>query len=751
MLKATLLGALAVWGASNATAAQPQDLCPVRPDKPGLTAPHLPDRAHTFIWRNWENIEPQRISDVLRTSREVVEQRAAAMGLPVEGVQRAPLERNYIAVIRRNWHLLNYDQLLTLLGWDAARLAEVLREDDFLWAKLGMLKPAVELLGWVEPTPAVEARCREIRKFVETEFGEALKQPGEAPFEFLKDFEKTSSPPPGLPGRDEPVRFCYSYAALYGDPLAEGAPDPYPPGLLEQLRGSGVNGVWMHTVLRQLHPGGLFPDDGQSAGRLLRLARIVERVGQRGVRIYLYTNEPRAMPLSFFEGRQELKGVQEGPYAAVCTSNPQVRQWLTEATAAVLKAAPELGGVFTITASENLTNCWSHHQGKACPRCGPRGAAEVIAEVNTAIAEGAKRGSPQARVIVWDWGFLNETCAPIITKLPDGVSVMSVSEWDLPITRGGVATAVGEYSLSAVGPGPRATANWAAARKRGLPTIAKVQANCTWELSAIPWLPVMELVARHASNLAREELNGVMLSWTLGGYPSPNLRVFQLASQRPAASPAELMQAVARERYGPAADQVVAAWSAFSKAFEQYPYNGSVIYNCPAQLGPANLFYERPTGFASTMVGFPYDHLEGWRANYPAEVFTSQFERMAKEWEPGLELMRKAAAAAPDRSLMARDLGLAEAAGLHLASVGNQARFVMLRDTLAKADPARQAELRAGMAAIARRELEIARRMFTLSRNDSRIGYEASNHYYYRPLDFVEKAISCQAIEGSMK
>ena len=43
---------------------------------------------------------------------------------------------------------------------------------------------------------------------------------------------------------------------------------------------------------------------------------------------------------------------------------------------------PELGGFFTITVSENLTNCWSHHQGGKCPRCKHRRPAEVVAEVS---------------------------------------------------------------------------------------------------------------------------------------------------------------------------------------------------------------------------------------------------------------------------------------------------------------------------------------------------------------------------------
>src|SRR2546425_4843225 len=44
----------------------------------------------------------------------------------------------------------------------------------------------------------------------------------------------------------------------------------------------------------------------------------------------------------------------------------------------------------------------------------------------------------------------------------------SVSEWSIPIERGGAATEVGEYSMSVVGPGPRAAANWRRAKDAGV-------------------------------------------------------------------------------------------------------------------------------------------------------------------------------------------------------------------------------------------------------------------------------------------
>jgi hypothetical protein len=85
---------------------------------PALRADYFPHRQYTFVWRNWSVVDKVKLAEVMGTSVEKVEDIACSMGLPrtqtIEKEWATP--RGYITVVRRNWHLLPYDQLLQLLG-----------------------------------------------------------------------------------------------------------------------------------------------------------------------------------------------------------------------------------------------------------------------------------------------------------------------------------------------------------------------------------------------------------------------------------------------------------------------------------------------------------------------------------------------------------------------------------------------------------------------------------------------------------
>lgn len=752
MVGCCLVAALAL--AFCGLAAADEAALPTGDAPPALSAGHFPDRVHEFVWRNWDAVAPAKIAAVLGATEAEVTALAVSMGLPERPtVLPAMMQRGYVTLIRRNWHLLPYEQLLKLLDMTPQRLSVMLREEDFLWAKLGRLKPACEPLRYLPPDDKARARAAEIRAVVMEDFGGALTAPAEPRFDFVRQLSALEGAPPeqAAPG----LRIVHSYVAIFGDPLLNPALDPYPDGFLARLAAAGINGVWLHAVLRDLAPGGeAFPEFGEGhAERLENLRALVARAARFGVEIFLYINEPRGMPAAFFAKRPEIAGVTSGELTAMCTSQPAVRQWLGDALAHVFREVPGLGGVYTITASENLTNCASHYGQAACPRCKERTDGEILAEVNAVIEEGVHRGAPGAKVLVSDWGWRSHGDAPdIVARLPKSVWHMSVSEWHLPIERGGVKSSVGEYSISAVGPGPRAQLHWKAATESGLKKGTEIQFNNTCEIASVPYLPVLDLVAEHCANLRPAQLDAMFIGWTMGGHPSPNLEVPAMMARNPAMTAEQVLDALAVARFGAAgAPHARRAWALTSAAFREYPFHISVVYTSPVQWGAANPLYRTATGYSATMWGIPYDHLDGWRGPYPPEVFAEQFDKVAAGWRPGIAALEAAVAAAPEglRPAAAADLRYARAAGIHFQSVANQARYVIARDALA-AGPGEgeAAALRTSLRGLLEAEIALAKELYALVQADSRIGFEPSCQYFYLPLDLVEKVINCRWLLG---
>jgi len=89
---------------------------PVGSSPAALKFEHFPTRTHAFVFRNWNLVETERLAKILGTTPQNIRALAGEMGLPheeaVPGIYRSRL---YLSLIRRNWHLLPYEQLLELL------------------------------------------------------------------------------------------------------------------------------------------------------------------------------------------------------------------------------------------------------------------------------------------------------------------------------------------------------------------------------------------------------------------------------------------------------------------------------------------------------------------------------------------------------------------------------------------------------------------------------------------------------------
>ena len=697
-------------------AVQPKDL-PVGEALPALPPDPFPDRMSAYVWRNWGLVGKTRLAETVGATSDDLARIATEMGLPADpAIEPEWATRGYITVIRRNWHLLDYNQLLKLTGMDVARMKSVLVDHDFLFQKLGRMKPLCRPLVYraeeIDQTHGARMKIAEILAAEGVDAG----APQEPRFAFVKELTAIRSPQSPIPN-PRPLRLMSSYFADFGDPLGDDEIGSYPEGLLVRLAAEGVNAIWLPVALKHL-----------DARHYANARTLTARAAKRGLGVYVYLNEPR------------------GTGAGMCTSLPETRRCLVEKTRELFAAVPDLRGALTITASENPTSCASQGQRECCPRCKGRSFAEIVSEVNACIAEGMRAANPKAELIVWDWGW--DSCSgedwrrlvpAVLAKLPkENVRFLTVSERFIPTNRGGFPAKVNEYSISTPGPGERARTCWEAAKANGLGLMAKVQASASWEFASVPYLPCMDLVAEHAWNLKRAGIDDIMLSWSVGAWPSPNLRLFGLARADDSAPDAALDR-LAAELYGEThVASARVAWKAFSDGFREYPFWSCVLHRGPHHMGPANLLYPVATGCRTTMTGVPYDDLAGWCDIYPEETWIAQMAKVRDGFSAGNRLwaehLKTLKGETHARAL--REARMFGAVELHFKSIVDQAEFVRAR--------------RSGDAAEMRRlaacELKTAKTMLKIVRSDSRIGYECANHYFYTQQDIMEKIVNCRQI-----
>ena len=543
------------------------------------------------------------------------------------------------------------------------------------------------------------------------------------------------------------TRYVFSYFSLLTDVLGQDLVEPFPEGYLNELFHQDANGIWVYSLMQDLVPSPEFEEirSPDNPARLARLRSLVARAAKHNLKVYLYFNEPRAQSLSFFERHPDVKGQPEGNTAALCTSTLPVQKHLRSSFEKLFREVPGLGGVFVITASENLANCYSHGANTSCPRCSKRSAPEVIAESIRCMAEGVWAADPEAKFIVWDWSWhsvLGEAApGEIIQRLPRKVALMADFERGTHIVRGGVPMSVEEYSISTIGPSPRAQERSRQAKEFGFEYFGKIQLSTTWECGTVPFIPVPNLLARKATALRDANATGVMETWTIGSYPSPNTEAFAVQNWNPDLPEREVLRRVAAKRYGPAAaESAVAGWTKLSAAFhEEYPFPVSP-YTGPLQHGPSLPWYRHPIPkpYGNATLLNSKDDWRAWPPPYGPDLMAKLLRHLCDRWDEGLKDLEIAIRQSPrERKKIAQmDREVAWMVAYYYRSYANALDFYKARD----------AGDFAAMKTLAAAEIKTTEQAFRLVRADSRIGWEPELQYFYRPLDVLEKLLSLDAV-----
>jgi len=810
-----------------------------------IDLPHFPTRMQAFIFRNWEIVPKERIAACLSCNVSDVEKQAYKMGLKPQKNPEIWLERGYISIIKLNWSLIPYEQLLKLLDWSEEKFAMVIKDEDFLKAKLvgysqNARKLLCEKITYRELTEEEERKTKQIKKLLNDTITD--NPVSKEPFEFFKATDKkttlrnitsdldvilddtwgiideTNDETSGiiigrykasfernwnikLNGNDKHIvfrlfkkekeeeyheinidykkieitaadsagilralvylddmantsgcmgfnrcnlkrkakfktRMIYSFCGLYNDALDTDSRTWCSDELLNEYSKLGVNALWIQGILYRLAHFPFEPSLSEGMEkRLDNLNALIKRCKAYGIKIYLYINEPRAMEEFFFEKHPDIKGAKIKTVRCMCSSSDKVKKYVSEAVESICRKATELGGIFTTSAAENKNNCLSWMPVEPCPICSKREISDVASENNNLVIDAALKANPALKVMIWDWswrreGLMNgEDLEKFIRKLSPGAIVMSGRERGIPIVRGGIKGEIEDYTLSIGGLGEMAKDTWRWARDAGFETAAKLQLNNSWECSTIPYIPLFRTVESIVSDVEKEGVEHIMLSWTLGGAPSPNIKLisesfFTCEGKNDKDKQTDIYDVL----YGEDKQTVKQATDKFCDAFSHFPFSHNGVYSGPSNSGVANLLYEKDTTLEATMTCFAYDDLTNWRMQYPEDVYEKLFEKMSELWQEGLDIIKDI----EDDEL--KDMSYATY--IQIKSSENQIKFIR----------ARNSKNYSRMAELAKKEIPLAAKLHHLMDKYPEIGFEAANHYYYTKGMLKEKILNCQYI-----
>ena len=211
--------------------------CPTDPDfvqlpgepawkKPIGCAP-FPDALSAFVFVNWSLVSAETLAETVGAEAADIRRIAAEMGLdPLARVPSEWARGGYVTILRRNWQLLPYAQLLKVVGMSRRELRHALMYDDFLLTKLGAEKPDAARLVWSADAEAHGRAARQRLKAVLDEEGVKVADSAEEPrFAFMR---RLAEIPASLEGQKVAAgggrfrrKLIFPYCADYGDVLAD--------------------------------------------------------------------------------------------------------------------------------------------------------------------------------------------------------------------------------------------------------------------------------------------------------------------------------------------------------------------------------------------------------------------------------------------------------------------------------------------------------------------------------------------------
>jgi hypothetical protein len=453
----------------------------------------------------------------------------------------------------------------------------------------------------------------------------------------------------------------------------------YTDAILAEIAANGFNTIWVHAILHHVVPSRVFPEFGQRAAlHLENMRALIARAGRHNLQVYLYLQPPRGFDArdGFWKNHPQVQGApmpwetiagEHTTFCALCTSTPQVKEYLRDSSAAIGRELPDLGGLILVTATEYPSHCYRSYQAygepdfqsveitpqRGCTRCIERPPADVVTEIITLVNDGLHSTNADAKVIAlnWSWNTLEADPSPnIIGGLPSDVIL------GIDFERGdekeilGKVRPIDEYAMSFPGPSKRFLGTYKIAKKRDLQVLAKFQVSTTHELATVPSLLLLGNLYERAWQMRKLKVRGFFACWSFGNMLSANTSAFnEFFNAKKLPSRATALREFATHYFGENCDAETTrqAWEIFGEAMNNFPFSIPFLYMAPTNyalgypLKPGAL--TRKTAGRSWVADKRGDDLSAClNAPYTLDEIIRGFGLLSRQWKKGAQLFERA-------------------------------------------------------------------------------------------------------------
>ena len=258
-----------------------------------------------------------------------------------------------------------------------------------------------------------------------------------------------------------------------------------------------------------------------------RLAQLARRAARCNVHLLLMGYNPKLAPdHPLFTAHPSSQGALQsgGAFRTMCTSDSITRKFLIDSWASLFAEIPELGGIEAITGGEGFYHCFMRSQNAAdCPRCGRRSGSEVVAEFINELAAGIQSRCSDARLLTWPysaghWSGDRDQVGYIARLDPERVIFQTEVDKDSVDWRAaGYAKNIWDYSMSNVSISERCRHQRRLCQDRRLPFSVKIECNNSIECLNVPYLPALENQRQIWENARRLKPRAIHSRWLFDG------------------------------------------------------------------------------------------------------------------------------------------------------------------------------------------------------------------------------------------